>query len=57
MALLRVTLRDLFWLTLVAALTLGWWLDHRSASRRHAREKDALLQEMADMLHEGTNEF
>ena len=25
---LRFTIRDLFWLTLVAASAVGWWLDH-----------------------------
>jgi hypothetical protein len=29
---LRFTIRDLFWLTLVVALAVGWWLD-RSAIR------------------------
>jgi len=23
------TIRDLLWLTLVVALVVGWWLDHR----------------------------
>jgi hypothetical protein len=26
---LRFTIRDLLWLTLVVALVVGWWLDHR----------------------------
>jgi len=25
---LRLTIRDLFWLTLVVALAAGWWFDH-----------------------------
>ena len=25
---LRFTIRDLFWLVLVAALAVGWWIDH-----------------------------
>ena len=25
----RFTIRDLLWLTVVAALAVGWWLDHR----------------------------
>jgi hypothetical protein len=27
---LHFTIRDLFWLTLVAAVLLAWWADHRS---------------------------
>jgi hypothetical protein len=26
---MRFTLRDILWLTIVAGLVLGWWLDHR----------------------------
>ena len=26
---LRFTIRDLFWLVLVAAMATGWWIDHR----------------------------
>jgi hypothetical protein len=25
----QFTIRDLFWLVLVCALAVGWWLDHR----------------------------
>lgn len=25
---MKLNLRDLFWLTLVAALATGWWIDH-----------------------------
>ena len=25
----RFTIRDLLWLTLVVAMSVGWWLDHR----------------------------
>lgn len=28
----RFTIRDLFWLTLIVALVLGWWIDHRLLS-------------------------
>jgi hypothetical protein len=26
---IRFSIRDLLWLTLAAALAVGWWLDHR----------------------------
>jgi len=26
---LRFTIRDLLWLTLVVALCMAWWIDHR----------------------------
>jgi hypothetical protein len=29
---MRVNIRDLFWLTLVAALAIGWWLQHRDSA-------------------------
>ena len=32
---LRFTIRDLLWLTVVAALAVGWWLEHdRSEAKR-----------------------
>jgi len=51
----RFMIRDMLWLTLVVALGLGWWADHRSAERRHRREKEAILDETASALHESTN--
>ena len=33
---LRFTIRDLLWLTVVVALAIGWWLDHRHASESYA---------------------
>jgi F0F1-type ATP synthase assembly protein I len=29
----RITIRDLFWLVLVVALAIGWWLDHRKLTK------------------------
>jgi hypothetical protein len=29
---LRFSIRDLLWLTLVAALAVGWWVDHKRLS-------------------------
>jgi len=31
---LRFTIRDLLWLTLVVALVVGWWVDHRHLAPR-----------------------
>jgi hypothetical protein len=53
----RFSVRDILWLTLVAALLVTWWTDRRALERRHAREKNAILQEAADMVHEATNDF
>ncbi|HEY2881077.1 MAG TPA: hypothetical protein VGJ15_01560 [Pirellulales bacterium] len=35
---LHFSIRDLLWLTVVAALAVGWWLDYRQV----ARERDGL---------------
>jgi hypothetical protein len=35
----RFTIRDVLWLTVVVALSLGWWIEHR-----HARELKVQLQ-------------
>jgi hypothetical protein len=31
----KVTIRDLFWLVLMAALALGWWLDRTRQAAKH----------------------
>ncbi len=31
---LRFSIRDLLWLTVVAGLAIGWWLDHREQVNR-----------------------
>lgn len=38
----RFTLRDVFWLTLVAAMGLGWWATYRSAHLWESRAGCAL---------------
>lgn len=51
----RFTIRDVLWLTLVVALLLSWWADRSLLTRRHSREKEAILDENALLLHELTN--
>jgi hypothetical protein len=36
----KLTLRDLFWLVLVAAILCAWWLDHRRQATAIERLKD-----------------
>ena len=38
MKLPQLTLRDWFWLVLVCALAVGWWLEHR----RHTRDAETM---------------
>jgi hypothetical protein len=32
---LRFSVRDLIWLTLLAAVLVAWWLDHRELTKQH----------------------
>jgi len=43
----RFTIRDVLWLTVVVALGVAWWLDHRltTAGRADAEAELALEQE------------
>jgi hypothetical protein len=46
----RITLRDLFWLTLLAAVLFAWYLEYRSdalARHRDAQEIQYLKQQVA----------
>jgi uncharacterized protein HemX len=40
----RFTIRDLLWLIVVVALTVGWWLDHQSYQSNFTRELQWKLQ-------------
>jgi hypothetical protein len=40
---LRFTIRDLFWLTLVVALAVGWWIDAKELRWLRA-EKEGIEQ-------------
>ena len=50
MKLPRFTLRDLFWLVLVCALAVGWWVNYRESNALRialaeiVRDKDTLLE-------------
>jgi hypothetical protein len=61
MKLPQLTLRDLFWLVLVCALALGWWLEHRHA--RDAETIEALIfqrdsyMKRAEQLLEGVQQL
>jgi hypothetical protein len=45
----RFTIRDVLWLTVVAAVALAWWTDHRRLTERAARLKmDAQMRRAVD---------
>ena len=41
---LRFSIRDLFWITVVIALALAWYVDHAKAARDHAASQKALSE-------------
>ena len=43
---LRFTIREILLCTLISALVLGWWLDHRQLTRQCAARHQALIQNM-----------
>jgi hypothetical protein len=40
----RFTIRDVLWLTLVAALGVGWWLDQRAAAWRYEQSVSTMTR-------------
>ena len=48
----RFTIRDLLWLTIVAALAIGWWLDSRRSQRqiKHLEQAQRTLRFMDSPL-------
>jgi hypothetical protein len=45
---LRFSIRDLFWLTLVATLLMGWWLEHRHVAQIDDELKSVRMQRNAE---------
>jgi hypothetical protein len=49
---LRFTIRDLLWLTALAAVSVGWWIDHRNHQTSYLvqsllEKNDALMQSLS----------
>lgn len=52
MKLPQLSLRDLFWIVLVSALVVGWWIDHVRTNRlaeTHRKESEWLKQVLANL--------
>jgi hypothetical protein len=47
---LRFTIRDLLWLTLVVALALGWFLRERQLVAERAEHEDAMRETRRDVV-------
>src|SRR5215203_5159415 len=61
MKLPQFTLRDLFWLVLVCALGVTWWLEHRqrvAEAEEHAHDRDLIrsLHEVTQSLMDSLNQ-
>jgi hypothetical protein len=59
---MRFTIRDLLWLTVVAALGVGWWIDHRKVARleadaRAAEIGAAMTAERIELLTDANTEL
>jgi hypothetical protein len=44
----RFSIRDLLWLTIVAAVFCSWWLDHRRQAQEHAGAIQGHAQAIAE---------
>ena len=41
------TIRDLLWLTVIVALAVAWWLDHRSLTKQYEGYRRWMMNEYA----------
>jgi len=46
---MRFTIRDIFWLTVVVALSLGWWIQRRDAARRRLEDRAKIAIQAAEL--------
>jgi cell division protein FtsB len=51
----RFTIRDLLWLTVVAAIGFGWWVDHGRVQAQNAeiQAKNVELEQRIDIIQLG----
>jgi hypothetical protein len=47
---MRFTIRDLIWLTVVVALGIGWWVDHRRLSVSYNAWNEQVTEAVKDTL-------
>jgi hypothetical protein len=47
----RFTIRDVLWLTVVVALAVGWWIDHRKTKKLEAQYVD-LSQRITSLVEQ-----
>ena len=52
-SLMRFSLRDLFWLTVVVAMAAGWWADRREQARRYENLKQGMQLLSQRMFQDG----
>jgi hypothetical protein len=48
----RFTIRDVFWLTVVVAMAVGWWMDRSAITKRFTTELDWYRREMDFVFRE-----
>jgi hypothetical protein len=49
---MRFGIRDLIWVTLVAAMGLAWWVSYTAAAREHDRLMVLCMEQEMDLLRE-----
>jgi len=47
---MRFTIRDLLWLMVVVALSVGWWLDHRRLSVSYANWNEQITEAVKNTI-------
>ena len=47
---LRFTIRDMLWLTVVVGMGVGWWIDHRRLSVSFGNWNEQIVEAVKDTL-------
>ncbi len=51
----KLSLRDFFWLIVVAALAVAWWIDHRRQAAESARQAEEIQRQAVEILQLNTS--
>ena len=54
---MRFSIRDILWLTILVAIAVGWWLDHRASTQTEQQLRLELFAERVEQAQKSVAEI